>query len=107
MLSFQNGSAIKESHYCVEQNNNKQYTEYMHAQSVHRCEDCKEQVNYKKLVDGLDWREHPIPAFQTILIPLQVNKYKKLIKVLKQNLPKLKIYLIVLKAIYAGCCKVL
>ncbi|XP_042312233.1 EF-hand domain-containing family member C2 isoform X1 [Sceloporus undulatus] len=35
------------------------------------CEDCKDQVNYKKLVDGLNWREHPIPVFQTILIPLQ------------------------------------
>ncbi|XP_026529762.1 EF-hand domain-containing family member C2 [Notechis scutatus] len=35
------------------------------------CEDCKEHVNYKKLVDGLNWREHPIPAFQTILMPLQ------------------------------------
>ncbi|XP_033003020.1 EF-hand domain-containing family member C2 [Lacerta agilis] len=35
------------------------------------CEDCKEQVNYKKLVDGLNWRDHPIPVFQTILMPLQ------------------------------------
>ncbi|KAF7250939.1 EF-hand domain-containing family member C2 [Varanus komodoensis] len=35
------------------------------------CEDCKEQINYKKFVDGLNWREHPIPAFQNILIPLQ------------------------------------
>ncbi|XP_053168976.1 EF-hand domain-containing family member C2 isoform X2 [Hemicordylus capensis] len=35
------------------------------------CEDCKEQVNYKKLVDGLNWREHPIPSFETILKPLQ------------------------------------
>ncbi|XP_034279763.1 EF-hand domain-containing family member C2 [Pantherophis guttatus] len=35
------------------------------------CEDCKEHVNYKKLVDRLNWREHPIPAFQTILTPLQ------------------------------------
>ncbi|XP_054829928.1 EF-hand domain-containing family member C2 isoform X2 [Eublepharis macularius] len=34
-------------------------------------EDCKEKVNYKKLIDGLNWREHPIPTFQTILLPLQ------------------------------------
>lgn len=35
------------------------------------CEDCKEQVNYKKLVDGLNWRKNPIPSFETILMPLQ------------------------------------
>ncbi|XP_077198973.1 EF-hand domain-containing family member C2 [Paroedura picta] len=34
-------------------------------------EDDKENVKYKTLVDGLNWREHPIPAFQTILLPLQ------------------------------------
>lgn len=43
------------------------------TQSLFRCEDCKEHVNYKKLVDRLNWREHPIPAFQTILTPLQVK----------------------------------
>uniref|UniRef100_A0A8D0GMK5 EF-hand domain-containing family member C2 n=1 Tax=Sphenodon punctatus TaxID=8508 RepID=A0A8D0GMK5_SPHPU len=34
-------------------------------------EDDKEQVNYKKLVDGLNWRENPIPAFQTMKVPMK------------------------------------
>ncbi|XP_019380922.1 PREDICTED: EF-hand domain-containing family member C2 isoform X1 [Gavialis gangeticus] len=32
-------------------------------------EDSKEQVDYKKLVDRLNWRENPITVFQTIRIP--------------------------------------
>ncbi|KAJ6667654.1 hypothetical protein lerEdw1_016775 [Lerista edwardsae] len=35
------------------------------------CEDSKEQVDYKKLVDGLNWRKNPIPSFETVLMPLQ------------------------------------
>ncbi|XP_075376193.1 EF-hand domain-containing family member C2 isoform X1 [Mycteria americana] len=34
-------------------------------------EDDHKQVEYKKLVDGLNWRENQIPAFQTIKVPLK------------------------------------
>ncbi|NWY52272.1 EFHC2 protein, partial [Chionis minor] len=32
-------------------------------------EDDRKQVEYKKFVDGLNWRENQIPAFQTIKLP--------------------------------------
>ncbi|NXL06265.1 EFHC2 protein, partial [Mesembrinibis cayennensis] len=34
-------------------------------------EDDHKQVEYKKFVDGLNWRENQIPAFQTIKVPLK------------------------------------
>ncbi|XP_008947681.1 PREDICTED: EF-hand domain-containing family member C2, partial [Merops nubicus] len=34
-------------------------------------EDDHKQVDYKKFVDGLNWRENQIPAFQTIKVPLK------------------------------------
>ncbi|NWI26364.1 EFHC2 protein, partial [Sula dactylatra] len=34
-------------------------------------EDDHKQVEYKKFVDKLNWRENPIPAFQTIKVPLK------------------------------------
>ncbi|XP_040441200.1 EF-hand domain-containing family member C2 [Falco naumanni] len=34
-------------------------------------EDEHKQVEYKKFVDGLNWRENQIPAFQTIKVPLK------------------------------------
>ncbi|XP_064353414.1 EF-hand domain-containing family member C2 isoform X5 [Dromaius novaehollandiae] len=34
-------------------------------------EDSHEQVEYKKFVYGLNWRENQIPAFQTIKVPLK------------------------------------
>lgn len=38
-----------------------------------RCEDDHKQVDYKKFVNGLNWRENQIPAFQTIKVPLKVK----------------------------------
>ncbi|KFV12664.1 EF-hand domain-containing family member C2, partial [Pterocles gutturalis] len=35
------------------------------------CEDDHKQVEYKKFVDGLNWRQNPIPALQTIKVPLK------------------------------------
>ncbi|XP_054672405.1 EF-hand domain-containing family member C2 isoform X1 [Grus americana] len=35
------------------------------------CEDDHKQVDYKKFVNGLNWRENQIPAFQTIKVPLK------------------------------------
>lgn len=37
-----------------------------------RFEDDHKQVEYKKFVDGLNWRENQIPAFHTIKIPPKV-----------------------------------
>ncbi|XP_073215000.1 EF-hand domain-containing family member C2 isoform X4 [Lepidochelys kempii] len=34
-------------------------------------EDGKEQVDYKKFVNGLNWRENPVPTFQTIKVPIK------------------------------------
>ncbi|KFU84097.1 EF-hand domain-containing family member C2, partial [Chaetura pelagica] len=34
-------------------------------------EDDRKQVEYNKLVDGLNWRKNQIPAFQTIKLPLK------------------------------------
>eukprot|EP00075_Anas_platyrhynchos_P015529 XP_027304782.1 EF-hand domain-containing family member C2 isoform X1 [Anas platyrhynchos] len=34
-------------------------------------EDDNKQVEYKKFLDGLNWRENQIPAFQTIRLPLK------------------------------------
>ncbi|KAF1566140.1 EF-hand domain-containing family member C2, partial [Eudyptes schlegeli] len=34
-------------------------------------EDDHKQVEYKKFVDGLNWRDNQIPAFQTIKVPLK------------------------------------
>ncbi|XP_072708438.1 EF-hand domain-containing family member C2 isoform X1 [Ciconia boyciana] len=34
-------------------------------------EDDHKQVEYKKFVDGINWRENQIPAFQTIKVPLK------------------------------------
>ncbi|KAH1186802.1 EF-hand domain-containing family member C2 isoform X1 [Mauremys mutica] len=34
-------------------------------------EDGKEQVDYKKFVNGLNWRENPVPTFQTIKVPIE------------------------------------
>jgi len=39
-----------------------------------RFEDDHKQVEYKKFVDGLNWRENQIPAFQTIKVPLKVKR---------------------------------
>ncbi|NXI91130.1 EFHC2 protein, partial [Psophia crepitans] len=36
-----------------------------------KFEDEHKQVEYKKFVDGLNWRENQIPAFQTIKVPLK------------------------------------
>ncbi|CAM9629718.1 unnamed protein product [Bubo scandiacus] len=36
-------------------------------------EDDRKQVEYKKLVDGLNWRKNQIPAFQTIKDPLKTE----------------------------------
>lgn len=33
-----------------------------------RLEDDHKQVDYKKFVDGMNWRENQIPAFQTIKV---------------------------------------
>ena len=38
-----------------------------------RFEDDHKQVKYKKFVDGLNWRENQVPAFQTIKFPLKVK----------------------------------
>lgn len=38
-----------------------------------RFEDDHKQVEYKKFVDGLNWRKNQIPAFQTIKVPLKVR----------------------------------
>lgn len=38
-----------------------------------RFEDDNKQVEYKKFLDGLNWRENQIPAFQTIRLPLKVK----------------------------------
>lgn len=38
-----------------------------------RFEDDHKQVEYKKFVDGLNWRENQIPAFQMIKVPLKVK----------------------------------
>lgn len=38
-----------------------------------RFEDDHKQVEYKKFVDAVNWRENQIPAFQTIKLPPQVK----------------------------------
>lgn len=38
-----------------------------------RFENDHKQVEYKKFVDGLNWRDNQIPACQTIKIPFKVK----------------------------------
>lgn len=38
-----------------------------------RFEDDHKQVNYKKFVDAVNWREHQIPSFHTIKLPPKVK----------------------------------